>query len=91
MTIYASFLYFHLALNIIVAAYFLIMVSTAAHEDIVKLCEDGLRADQTKDQCTGLLNIAQAVYWVVALVGLALEACESSNSNCPFSGMLPTQ
>ena len=80
MTVYASFLYFHLALNIVVAAYFLIMITSTADEDIVKLCQEGLRADQTQDQCTGLLNIAKATYWVVAILGLAVEACESFSS-----------
>lgn len=85
VTAYALFLYFHLAISIAVAAYFLWQVTSTADDDIVQLCEEGLQNDQTKDQCSDLLNITKAVYWIVAVLILSIEACASSlRSGCRY-------
>lgn len=78
VTTYALFLYFHLVINIIVAAYFLIEITSTANNDITKLCENSLRADQSKDQCKGLLNITKDVFWAAAILVLSIETCTSN-------------
>jgi len=71
---YAIFLYVHFFINLGVAIYFLVMVTSAANTDIVKLCQDGLKDPGSKSQCSGLLNITKDVYWAISLVILSIEA-----------------
>lgn len=52
------------------------MITHVADEDIVKLCEEGIRNDQAQGQCKGLLNVTKGLYWGVSLTVLAVEACE---------------
>lgn len=66
----------HFLINVGVAAYFLWMVLHTANEDIVKLCQEGIRNTQAEGQCTGLLNITKNVYLGVTLLILAVEACK---------------
>ncbi|EJD02687.1 uncharacterized protein FOMMEDRAFT_140590 [Fomitiporia mediterranea MF3/22] len=74
VVIFVSFLYVHFLINLGVAIYFLWMVTHAANQDIVKLCQEGIRNQQTQDQCKGLLNITKGVYWGISLLVLAVEA-----------------
>ncbi|KLO15386.1 hypothetical protein SCHPADRAFT_849577 [Schizopora paradoxa] len=71
---YAIILYFHFFVNLAVASYFLWMITHVADEDIVKLCEEGIRNDQAQGQCKGLLNVTKGLYWGVSLTVLAVEA-----------------
>lgn len=71
---YATILYFHFIVNLAVAIYFLWMITHVADEDIVKLCEEGIRNDQAQGQCKGLLNVTKGLYWGVSLTVLAVEA-----------------
>ncbi|EIN11330.1 hypothetical protein PUNSTDRAFT_118791 [Punctularia strigosozonata HHB-11173 SS5] len=71
--VYVYFLYFHLVINCAVAGYFLYMIVHAANTDIVKACKEGLRSDQAKDQCDGLLKFAKWVYFAVASTVLLVE------------------
>jgi hypothetical protein len=52
------------------------MINHAAHTDVVKACENIATAG-TKDQCSGLINIAKNVYLAVAAVLLLIEMCTS--------------
>lgn len=76
--IYAYFIYAHFLLNVGIAAYLLWMITHVASTDIVKGCEQGLKNMQSQDQCTGLLNIAKEVYFVVASLVLLIELCMSA-------------
>ena len=70
------------------AIYLLVMVTSAANTDIVKLCEDGLRDPGSKSQCKGLLNITKDVYWAISLVILSVEACEFTSGVSYDRGIL---
>lgn len=75
VNIFAIFLYFHLLLNIGIASYFLIMISRAANTDIARACEEGIRDQSTKEQCTDLIDFIRNAFFGVAIVVLAVEAC----------------
>ena len=77
VTIFATFLYIHFFLNLGVAAYLLFTISRAANTDIVKACEEGIRDQQTKEQCTNLIGFVKSVFWGVSIAVLLVEACAS--------------
>ncbi|KAG6832607.1 hypothetical protein H0H92_014443 [Tricholoma furcatifolium] len=73
--IYTYFIYFHFLLNIGVASYLLYVIVRFSGNAKIKLCQDTIQNAQTQGQCTGLLNIAQGVYYAVAAIVLLVELC----------------
>ncbi|KAG6903048.1 hypothetical protein C0995_007481 [Termitomyces sp. Mi166 len=71
--IYAYFIYVHFVLNIGVAGYLLYMVTHFSANATVKACQDTIQNEQAKEQCTGLLKVAQGVYFAVAAIVLLVE------------------
>jgi len=70
---YAYFIYVHFILNIAVAGYLIFMVTHFSTNAQVKACQGTIKNAQAKDQCTGLLSIAQGVYFVVVAFVLLVE------------------
>lgn len=74
--IYAYFIYIHFLLNIGVAAYLLYLVTHFSADANVVACQKAIKNQKAKDQCTGLLKVAQGVYFVIAAFVLLVELCE---------------
>ncbi|KAG6911115.1 hypothetical protein DXG01_003855 [Tephrocybe rancida] len=71
--IYAYFIYVHFLLNLGVAAYLMYLVTHFSANATVKACQDTIQNEQAKAQCTGLLKVAQGVYFAIAAVVLLVE------------------
>ncbi|KAG5648499.1 hypothetical protein DXG03_003110 [Asterophora parasitica] len=63
--IYAWFIYVHLLLSIGVTGYLLYMVTHFSKNATAKACQETIQNQQAKEQCTGLLDVARSVYFVV--------------------------
>ncbi|KAF9465082.1 hypothetical protein BDZ94DRAFT_1255258 [Collybia nuda] len=70
---YAYFIYVHFLLNVAVAGFLLYMVTHFTANAQVAACQKSIQNQEGKEQCTGLLKIAQGVYFVVAAVVLLIE------------------
>ncbi|KAG6841878.1 hypothetical protein C0991_005608 [Blastosporella zonata] len=71
--IYAYFIYVHFVLNIGVASYLLYLVTHFSANATVKACQDTIQNEQAQEQCTGLLKVAQGVYFAIAAIVLLVE------------------
>jgi hypothetical protein len=73
--IYAFIICVHFVLNTAVAMFLLWKITQGSSSTIVKTCQDSIQSEDAKAQCTGLLKVAQNVYFVIAAIVLLIEMC----------------
>ena len=86
--IYAYFVYGHLIINVIVAIYFLWMVTHTTRTDLVKACEDAIEDGRAEAQCKGLLRVTIGIFFGAIFLVLLIELCAFASIPLCFAVIL---
>jgi len=73
ITPYAVGLYIHFLINLSVAIYLLVFILRTTNADIVTLCQNALKDQQSKHQCSSLFDSIRGVYAGLASFILVVE------------------
>lgn len=72
---YAYFVYAHFVLNLVVAIYFLWVVTHFSQTAARFACQESISTSEAEDQCISLVKVLKAAYFILSILVIMVEMC----------------